>query len=597
MKNNLVALVNPNRLHPGIPPIALDILTTSLEQGGFTVEVLDLTFQRERCLEAVDEYFKGKDPLLVGITIRNTDTIYPQEQRVFLEDHLEIISRIKLSTSAPIIGGGVGFSSMPYALVEYFGIPFGAKGPGEIVITNLARVLAAGGDPSSVPGLILNDGGTVRQISHQFSREESPAAAPALAGVGALVGIGGVPRRNGSPVYRDKGRVNVVNKTTAYSRRTRTPLKVDNFEYYTKGGLANVLFKNGCPFTCNHCVEPDAKGSQLETRAPSAVADELESLAAQGVLDVHTTDSEVNIGAKYAMRIFEEVANRKELNPNSPLHRLRIWAYCQPSPFTPEFARLLRAAGGAGVNFGTDHTRPEMIKGDKLDSQGRPYYDFDDVRRANDLVKESGMLVMHDILFGMPGETIETIYGCIDDTLGLDATVIGYTLGIRFFPYSPLGIQLARESGGRKALPGVQSNTAISPILLKPLEDCESVVEYERQFMFDEFGRLRPLYYFSPELPEDPRTIAAPNGKWTRTLELMREYVPEDQHYRVMLPTVPGLTKDDNNYADNPYLRCLAKLGYKGAFWSRWRERDAIMREAVSKGIARFETEERFVVL
>jgi hypothetical protein len=51
-----------------------------------------------------------------------------------------------------------------------------------------------------------------------------------------------------------------------------------------------------------------------------------------------------------------------------------------------------------------------------------------------------------------------------------------------------------------------------------------------------------------------------------------------------MLPTAPGLSRHDNNYADNPFLTNLALLGYKGAFWSRWRDRDEILREAEAKG-------------
>jgi hypothetical protein len=189
-------------------------------------------------------------------------------------------------------------------------------------------------------------------------------------------------------------------------------------------------------------------------------------------------------------------------------------------------------------------------------------------------------------MIGMPGETIETVYQCIDDILGLNPTVVGFALGIRVFPYSALGIRFANESDGVNTIPGLQSNTAVSPIVLKPLHKCESAAAYERQFMFDEYNRQRPLYYFSPDLPEDPETVASPNGRWVKTLQLMWEYIPEELHHNVMLPTIPGCTKDDNNFADNPFLLCLVKLGYKGAYWSRWRERDKIIQEAVDKGLA-----------
>jgi hypothetical protein len=100
--------------------------------------------------------------------------------------------------------------------------------------------------------------------------------------------------------------------------------------------------------------------------------------------------------------------------------------------------------------------------------------------------------------------------------------------------------------------------------------------------MFDGSGAFRPLYYFSPGLPEDEATVADPAGRRLNTLRLLWDLVPPEDLPRVMLPTAPGLTEHDNNYADNPFLTGLARLGYKGAFWSRWRERDRIMREAAA---------------
>jgi hypothetical protein len=52
-----------------------------------------------------------------------------------------------------------------------------------------------------------------------------------------------------------------------------------------------------------------------------------------------------------------------------------------------------------------------------------------------------------------------------------------------------------------------------------------------------------------------------------------------------MLPTAPGLSRHDNNYADNPFLTTLVQLGYRGAFWSRWRDRDAIIEEGRARNI------------
>jgi tryptophan 2-C-methyltransferase len=560
----LVTLVNPNKIHPAITPYALDILTTSLEQEGFAVEVLDLTFSRERWQEAVAEYFADRRPMLVGVTIRNTDTIYPQEQRVFLGEHREIIQEIRGRTDAPIIAGGVGFSSMPFAATDYLGVDYGVKGPGEEVIRRVAAQLRDGHDPD-VPGLIVNHhGGRVERVPVQ---EEQPGTP----GVLRLGGFG-------------ESRSWQANKITSYRRRSGTPFKVDNAKYYRLGGLGNVLTKNGCPFSCSHCVEPDAKGNRFALRSVTAVVDEMEELAAAGVHDLHTTDSEFNLAIANSKALLREIARRKDRDGSTPLHQMRLWIYSQPAPFDDEFAELLAAAGCAGVNVAPDHVRDDLLDGWKVTEKGKRYYGFDDLVNVVELSRKHGMLSMIEVLLGMPGETLETMRDCVDRTMDLDATVVGFTLGLRIFPYSPLGMRCAADSNGERAVPGVQSNTATKPIILKPAGQCASPVEYERQFMFEEGTEgFRPLYYFSPDLPEEPETISRPDGRRHGSLRFLWDHIPASDHHRVMLPTAPGLSEHDNNYADNPFLTSLVKLGYKGAFWSRWREREAILKEAAEQ--------------
>lgn len=549
MNDRLITLVNPNLVHPPITPYSLDILTTSLESSGFDVEVLDLTLVRERWRATVATYFEHHQPLLVGVTVRNTDTIYPQEQRVFLDSHRDIIREIQHYCAAPIVAGGVGFSSMPFALVDFFDIDYGVKGPGDVTIVELAQALATGAPPSGVSGLIINDGdGQVHQVPHR-----DPLTA--------------------------LGRAALVNRTTLYTRRSGTPYRVDNLAYYRMGGLGNILTKNGCTFACAHCVEPDAKGAQFARRVEAAVVDEMEMLTAQGVSDLHTTDSEFNLSISHSKAVLREIIRRKRNDASSPLHDLRLWIYVQPAPFDEEYAQLLAAAGCAGINVAPDHVRDELLDGWKVSGRGTRFYTFDDVERLCTLADRYGMLTMVEALLGMPGETEETMRDCVEKLLALDSTVVGFTLGIRAFPYSPLGKQLAARSGGVRPVPGVQSNTATEPIFLTPLEHCASIVEYERQFMFDPSGNFRPVYFFSPDLPEG-RSEISPGDRWLTSLELLWKWVPEQEYHRVMLPTAAGLTQEDNNYADNPFLLRLTELGYKGAFWSHWRKRAEIMQSA-----------------
>ncbi|MFG3435617.1 tryptophan 2-C-methyltransferase [Nonomuraea sp. NPDC047897] len=567
MSRGLVVLVNPNKVHPPIAPYALDVLTTSLELAGFEVEVLDLTFHRDDWKSCLAEYFGHRSPMLVGVTIRNTDTVYAFEQRPFVGEHKEIITEIMRLTDAPIIGGGIGFSTMPFALIDYFGIDFGVKGPGEQILCDLADALATGRDPATVSGLIRNTPGGITRVPPPVlttSRERTVT----------------LPFTG-----HNEDRVWQVDRAGTYVRRSGAPYKVDNLEYYQRGGLAGILTKNGCTYRCAHCVEPDAKGTVFGRRDVSAVVDEMESLAGHGILDQHTTDSEFNLSIAHAKNLLREIIRRKHADAANPLNELRLWVYCQPSPFDEEFAELLAAAGCRGVNVGSDHVRADMLQNWKVTAKGTTYYTFADTEKLVRLCHEHGMMTMVEALLGMPGETHETMLECVDAFMGLDATVTGFSLGLRLFPYTPMGISMAEQCDGVRTLPGLQSNTAVAPIVLKPLAKCSGPVEYERQFMFDEHGDFRLVCYFSPDLVEAPGTVTDPAGRWSRSVEVLWDHIDPGEYYRVMLPTLSGSSEHDNNYADNPFLTSLSGLGYTGAFWAHWRDREVILRRARDAGM------------
>ncbi|MBV8557288.1 MAG: tryptophan 2-C-methyltransferase [Planctomycetaceae bacterium] len=541
----LVTLVNPNFVKPGVAPYALDILCSHLELEGFDVDVVDLTWKQDTWRIEIDQYFAGRTPMLVGVTIRNAGSVQPQEQRVFLPEHLTVLDAIRQATAAPIVLGGAGFSTMPYAALEYFNVPFGVKGPGEVVLCALANALASGQSPETIAGLLLYDGKTVR-----------PAAVAGHPVAGATLGR---------------------HIEARYARRSGIPYRVDNREYYDRAGLGNVLTKNGCPMLCNHCVEPDAKGTAIARRTVHAVVDELESLVSQGVRDIHTTDSEFNLGISHAKEILREIIARRRRSV-SPLRDLRLWIYAHPVPFDEELADLLAEAGCKGASLSAEHfCREHLAVWDPPRGRVGLAYTMADVQRVTRLLSERDVMVSTELLLGLPGETLETVKRAIDESLRLPTTVVGYTLGLQVFPHAPLGIRLAAESAGRNVVRGLQSNEATRPILLEPLERCASLTEYERQFWFDEEGRVRPVFYFSPDLPEDPDTIARPNGRWVNTIRWIQQYVPASEHDRVAWPTLAGDGKDDNNYADNPFLQRAAALGYKGAYYSWWRRREEVM--------------------
>jgi tryptophan 2-C-methyltransferase len=559
MDQRLVALVNPNKVHPPVAPYALDILTTALEDAGYHVDVVDITFRREAWRQALEDYFVQHQPFLVGVTIRNTDTNSSQDQRVFLPEHLEIVQALRQLTSAPIVAGGASFGTMPVGLVSYLGVDFGVVGPGETMLTRLADRLSRGEPVADLEGLIVRDERKVVQVPQRTPYER-------------------VVNLRGTPVYNQT----MALAATPFRRRSGVAMRVDNRTYYERGGLGNILVKNGCTFFCAHCCEFYAKGRKMSSRTTADVVDELAQLTGSGIFHVHTADSEFNFRLEGTKAVLREVVRRRQADPGSSLHHLRLFSYVQPTPFDEELADLMAAAGTGGVSFGTDHACDEILRGWKIATPGgRPYYTFEDARRANDWLRARGVPTSHEFLLGMPGENEGTLRRCIEAALSLDATVFGLTLGIRLFPYQPLAMSLAEACGGERTVAGLQSNTAVAPIVLRPLDKCESRAAYELQFIFDEHGRTRPVYYFSPDLPEPPEVVSSPSGRRIATLRLIHEWVPRSEHARVMLQPLASATDDfSNTQVDPPLLIALYKLGYRGSAWSWWPKLKEIEAEA-----------------
>lgn len=376
-----VLLVNPNRVRPPIAPIAVDHLSTALERQGIGVRVLDLAWSRN-----VEEDIRAalrERPVLVGLTLRNLDDSSSASRVSFLPGHREVATAIRRHTDAPLVLGGVGFSIAPAAALLALGADLGVRGEGEDALALLAR----GGAPESIPGVVWRDGEDVR---------ENP------------------PR----PI--DLG-------AQAAPRRTW----VDNTRYLREGAQVGFETSRGCPMPCRYCADPLARGRTLRRRAPESVADEIAALCGAGIDVLHTCDSEFNLDPAHAEAVASAIAAR------GLGARVRWYAYCAPSGFTAGLASAMRSAGCAGVNFGIDH-----VDGAQLARLGRAHR-LADIERARDACRRAGIGVMFDVILGAPGETRETVAAAIDVIRRLDPEVVGLTLGLRLYRGTALGDELA----------------------------------------------------------------------------------------------------------------------------------------------------------
>jgi radical SAM superfamily enzyme YgiQ (UPF0313 family) len=237
-------------------------------------------------------------------------------------------------------------------------------------------------------------------------------------------------------------------------------------------------------------------------------------LASRGLDVFHTCDSEFNGDAAHAIAVCEQLAEHRAGDA------LRWYAYCSPTPFPRELARLMREAGCVGVNFGTDSGDTGILG--RLGREHRP----EDVRACVRACHDEGLVVMLDLLLGAPGETPESVARSLDLVRETGAECAGVSLGVRLYPNTSLTRSI-REARAAECEAGLRGR----------LEDNDDLA--------------LPLHYLEPALGEDP-------------VALVKGLIGGDQRFFFGWPDD---TQADYNYDDNPELTQAIRDGHRGAYW------------------------------
>jgi radical SAM superfamily enzyme YgiQ (UPF0313 family) len=470
----MLTLINTNRMTPPIGPIGLDYIAGTARKAGIKTDLVDLCLADEPA-KTLKDYFAGHNPQLVGLSFRNVDDCFWPSARWFVPDLAETIRTIKTMTNALIVIGGVGFSIFAERIVEYTGADFGIRGDGENATVSLHNELCGSRKFGKIDGLIWRHNGTIR--SNQ----------PAW------------PKLLSLPTNRDA---------------------IDNLAYLEKGGQCGIETKRGCNRRCIYCADPLAKGTKVRLRNPVEIADEVETLIAQGVDILHLCDSEFNIPYGHAYTVCEEFV-RRGLGK-----RLRWFTYMAVTPFDAELAKAMSKAGCVGIDFTGDSASPSMLK-----TYGQPHRK-EDLASAVKLCRENNIKVMIDLLLGGPGETPETAAETIDFIKQINPDCAGAPLGVRIYPGTEMA-HIVEAEGPLETNPNIRRKYA-------------GPVDF-----------FKPTFYISQALGSQPAN-------------LVRDLIAGDERFfepMLEAPTEEGQVSTDHNYNDNIELVEAIKNGARGAYW------------------------------
>jgi radical SAM superfamily enzyme YgiQ (UPF0313 family) len=228
--------------------------------------------------------------------------------------------------------------------------------------------------------------------------------------------------------------------------------------YYGSGGVANLQTQRGCSLTCVYCTYPLLEGHCPRGAEPGAVADELAALSASGIRHVFIVDAVFNRPEAHAAAVCEEIV-RRGLD-------LSLTGYFVPCGELPELPALLKRAGFDAVELGTDSLSDPTLAGMRKGFTAEQAMDFS--RRLG----AAGIKQCHNLIFGGPGETVETMAESVRRMDELRPTAMIATIGLRVYP----GTDLEGLAGGPRAA-GDDPRAVLEPVFYVEDAVAETIVE------------------------------------------------------------------------------------------------------------------------
>ena len=407
----LLVHANPFQRVTPVPAYGLERLRTAIEPTGAEVELIDPFLVSEDPLGAAREAAERFQPDLVGLGIRIIDDCIvvdrldaPTDEPIdvsFLLPEIRELRRV-LGEAAPeamFVAGGAGFSACPQECLEFLDVEYGVVGAGEEAMTMLCSDTSWG----QAPGLVQR---------------------------GQAQGIGAYHLGFAGPTLRE-------------------PL-------YAPANSFPVRTRIGCAMQCVYCTAANL-GRQHANGELDTVLDEIEHTVAGarergvGRVSIFFADDEFNLpDERHPISVLQGILERG-------LVKHMTWrAYFNPTPFSAEFAELVRETGGH-VSITVDSAADSLLA-----TAQKPFR-----RRHLDgliaLLGEHGVSADLGLIFGLPGETEETIAETIEFVRSLPESIeVVYSAGARVYPHTPLARIAEQEP---EWLVGADDPTFLTPVV------------------------------------------------------------------------------------------------------------------------------------
>jgi radical SAM superfamily enzyme YgiQ (UPF0313 family) len=355
-------------------PIYLSYAVAVVEQAGFEVMFIDAIMDEL----SIDEFARRVQALGPDLVCMETST----PSIGFDLETAAAVKRLSPHTFVALLGSHPTFFDRQM-IDECPAVDAVIRGEFEYTCADLAKALENGGDLSQVLGLTYRgeDGAAQRNPARPHFEPLDDMPFPArhiVKGEGYRAGI------------------------------------------YSGGYPTAMVSSRGCPFRCTFCLWPDMLyGHKFRARSAENVVAEIEqAVRVYGHDEIYFDDDTFSVDRQRVLDICRLIQEKG-------LHKEVEWiAQCRVDTVDREMLEAMKAANCGYILFGVESGSPAMLK------KMKKGITLDKAREAFALTKSVGIKTQAFFLFGMPGETQETIRETIAFAKELSASSTQFAVAI-----------------------------------------------------------------------------------------------------------------------------------------------------------------------
>ncbi len=182
-----------------------------------------------------------------------------------------------------------------------------------------------------------------------------------------------------------------------------------------------IITSRGCPYSCIYCTAHQYYGKKLRLRSAENVVDEMqECLEKYHIRNFTMWSDTFNQNKKFVMEVCSEIKKR------GLDQKIRWMANSRVDHVDSEVLSEMKSSGCIGVSYGVESGVDEILNNMKKGA------DAQQARDAVRLTKLAGIEVLTHIIFGLPGETPETIAQTIKYVKEMDPDYAQFYCAIPF---------------------------------------------------------------------------------------------------------------------------------------------------------------------